>query len=95
MTTAPQPESSNDELEPIDFLAIEFPGGRLTAAGFEQLLSLVDQGVIDILDMEFIAKDTDGKSKKIDVWEFAVPDGVDLRAWAGRHRACSTTQTSA
>ena len=33
--------------------------------------------------MEFIAKDTDGKSKKIDVWEFAVPDGVDLSAWAG------------
>jgi Family of unknown function (DUF6325) len=83
MTTAPQPESSDDELEPADFLAIEFPGGRLTAAGFERLLSLVDQGVVDILDMEFIAKDADGKSKKIDVWEFAVPDGVDLSAWAG------------
>jgi hypothetical protein len=83
MTTAAQPESSDDELEPVDFLAIEFPGGRLTSAGFERLLSLVDQGIVDILDMEFIAKDTDGKSKKIDVWEFAVPDGVDLSAWAG------------
>jgi Family of unknown function (DUF6325) len=60
-----------------------FPGGRLTASGFEKLLSLADQGVVEILDMEFIAKDADGKSKKVDVWEFAVPDGVDLTAWAG------------
>jgi Family of unknown function (DUF6325) len=73
----------DDELGPVDFLAIEFPGGRLTAGGFESLLSLADQGIVDILDMEFITKDADGKSKKIDVWEFAVPEGVDLSAWAG------------
>jgi len=39
--------------------------GRLTAPGFEQLLSLADQGVIQILDMEFIAKDAEGMSKKV------------------------------
>ena len=83
MGAAAQPVSDDDALAPVDFLAIEFPGGQLTAAGFEKLLSLADQGVVDILDMEFIAKDADGKSKKVDVWEFAVPDGVDLTAWAG------------
>jgi hypothetical protein len=81
--TAPQPGSDGDELGPVDFLAIEFPGGRLTSPGFEQLLALADQGVVEILDMEFITKDADGKSKKVDVWEFAVPEGVDLSAWAG------------
>ena len=79
-SAAPVPE---DELGPVDFLAIEFPGGRLTAAGFDRLLSLVDQGVIGILDMEFVTKDGGGKSKKIDAWQFAVPGGVDLAAWAG------------
>jgi len=74
---------SDDELGPVDFLVIEFPGGRLTGAGFERLLSLADQGVVEILDMEFSAKDADGKSRKVDVWDFAVPDGVDLGAWAG------------
>ena len=83
MTAAEQAGSGDDELGPVDFLAIEFPGGRLTAPGFEQLLSLADQGVVNILDMEFITKDADGKNKKIDVWEFAVPSGVDLSAWAG------------
>ena len=82
MTAAAQP-GSDDVLGPVDFLAIEFPGGQLTAAGFERLLSLANDGVVDILDMEFITKDTDGKSKKIDAWEFAVPGGVDLSAWAG------------
>src|SRR5262249_61972912 len=81
--TAPAQPGSDDNLGPVDFLAIEFPRGRLTAAGFEQLLSLADQGVVDILDMEFITKDADGRSKKVDVWEFAVPQGVDLSAWAG------------
>ena len=80
---AAQPDSDWDELGPVDFLAIEFPGGQLTSPGFEQLLSLADQGVVDILDMEFITKDADGRSKKVDVWEFAVPEGVDLSAWAG------------
>ena len=82
MTAASQP-GSEDVLGPVDFLAIEFPGGQLTAAGFERLLALANDGVVDILDMEFITKDTDGKSKKIDAWEFAVPGGVDLSAWAG------------
>ena len=79
---AAQPES-DDQLAPVDFLAIEFPDGRLTSAGFEQLLSLADQGVVDILDMEFIAKNADGTSKKVGAWDFAVPEGVDLSAWAG------------
>ena len=82
MAAADQPGPA-DELGPVDFLAIEFPGGRLTAAGFDRLLSLVDQGVIGILDMEFVTKDGGGKSKKIDAWQFAVPGGVDLAAWAG------------
>ncbi len=81
--TSPQSSSDEDRLGPVDFLAIEFPGGRLTSPGFEQLLTLADQGVVDILDMEFITKDPAGTSKKIDVWDFAVPEGVDLSAWAG------------
>jgi hypothetical protein len=72
-----------DELGPIDFLAIEFPGGHISAPGFEQLLSLADQGVIDILDLEFITKDSAGNALKVDVDELANPDTVDLSAWKG------------
>ena len=74
---------ADDELGPIDFLAIEFPDARVTTPGFERLLSLADQGVVDILDLEFITKDSLGNASKVDVDKLANPDGVDLSAWAG------------
>jgi uncharacterized membrane protein len=83
MSPLSQPTSGNDELGPIDFLAIEFPSAHVTAPGFEQLLSLADQGVIDILDLEFITKDTAGNARVVDVRELSLANAVDLSAWAG------------
>ena len=75
----------DDELGPIDFLAIEFPGARITAPGFERLLSLADQGVVGILDLEFIMKDAAGGARKAEVGELELggADAVDLSDWAG------------
>jgi hypothetical protein len=70
----------DDELGPIDFLAVEFPDGHITAPGFEQLLSLARQGTIRILDAEFMIKDSAGNTHKAEVSEF---NGTDLSAWAG------------
>ncbi len=73
MSAPGAPEADDDELGPIDFLAIEFPGARITARGFQQLLSLADQGVIGILDLEFITKDSAGHAQKADVLELGNP----------------------
>lgn len=81
--SAPSQPDQDDELGPIDFLAIEFPGARITGRGFEQLLTLADQGVIGILDLEFISKDPLGNAGTVDVDDLAGPDGIDLSAWAG------------
>ena len=81
--SVPSQPAPGDELGPIDFLAIEFPGAHISAPGFEQLLSLADQGVIDILDLEFISKDPVGNASKVDVDELANPDAVDLSVWKG------------
>jgi hypothetical protein len=69
--STPTPSDPDGELGPIDFLAIEFPGAQLSAPGFDQLLSLADQGVIGLLDLEFITKDAAGNARKIDVGELA------------------------
>ena len=76
-------QPDEDELGPVDFLAVEFPGGRITAPGFEQLLSLERQGTIRILDAEFVVKDSAGNTRKADVSELDGADGTDLSAWAG------------
>lgn len=42
----------DDILGPIDFLAVDFPDGRVTNDGFACLLDLVDRDVIRVLDLE-------------------------------------------
>ena len=83
MSAATESGPADDELGPIDFLAIEFPGARITSAGFEQLLALADRGVIGILDMEFVLSDSNGNARKVDVKELDNPGGANLSAWAG------------
>jgi hypothetical protein len=82
MTVIARPELG-DELGPIDFLAIEFPGAHVSARGFEQLMSLAEDGVIAILDLEFISKDAAGEASTVDIGELANPDGIDLSGWEG------------
>ena len=76
-------DPDEDELGPVDYLAIEFPGGRVTAPGFEQLLSLARQGTIRVLDVEFVVKDSAGNTRRAEASELGGSDGVDLSAWAG------------
>ena len=83
MSAASESGPDDDELGPIDFLAVEFPGARITAGGFDQLLALTDAGVIAILDMEFIARDGNGGARKVDVAELSNTSGADLSAWTG------------
>ena len=73
----------DDELGPVDYLAVEFPDGRISASGFEQLLSLARQGTIRILDAEFIVKDAAGNARKIDAAELGGSAGASLSDWAG------------
>ena len=73
----------DDELGPIDFLAVEFPGAHITSAGFERLLALADGVVIGILDMEFVARDGAGSARNVGLAELTNPGSADLSAWAG------------
>jgi hypothetical protein len=48
-----------DELGPIDYLIVEFPGGRMTGEGWSILVELVDRGIIRVLDLTFVRKERD------------------------------------
>jgi hypothetical protein len=49
-----------NDIGPIDYLVIEFPGSRLTGEGLPLLVDLVDRGIIRILDLTFVTKEQDG-----------------------------------
>ena len=39
-------ERAIDELGPIDYVVIEFPGNKMTGEGLPHLIDLVDRGIV-------------------------------------------------
>src|SRR5215213_2623394 len=51
---------ADEEMGPVDYLVVEFPGNKMTGEGFPLLMDLVDRGIIRILDFLFVRKESDG-----------------------------------
>jgi hypothetical protein len=49
-----------DELGPIDYIVVEFPGNRFNGAIAPALADLVERGTIRVLDLLMLKKDADG-----------------------------------
>jgi len=60
MTTDIDQAADVDQLGPIDYIVVEFPGNRMTGEAFPLLVDLVDRGIIRILDLAFVRKETNG-----------------------------------
>jgi hypothetical protein len=61
---------SADELEemgPVDYIIVEWPGRQPTGEAAPLLLDLVDRGLIRILDLAFIAKGEDGSVAGVEI----------------------------
>jgi len=73
----------DDVLGPIDYLAVEFPGGRITGEGFALVLDLVHRGLIRVLDMQFVAKATDGTVSRVALGAIEHGGDIDITRWDG------------
>jgi hypothetical protein len=62
-------EPEEQTLGPISYLIVEFPGNRMTGEGFVALLDLVDRGLIRILDLRFVRKDSDGSVRAVELMD--------------------------
>ena len=49
-----------EEIGPVDYAVVAFPGNRFTGKIAPALGELVDSGVIRIIDLAFVGKDDDG-----------------------------------
>ncbi|MEU5915071.1 DUF6325 family protein [Streptomyces sp. NPDC004288] len=72
-----------DEIGPIDYVVVEFPGNRMTGEGFPLLVDLVDRGIIRILDLMFIRKDEDGSVTALEIADFDGDGNLDLSVFEG------------
>jgi uncharacterized protein (DUF433 family) len=51
---------SIDELGPVDYLVVEFPGSNFNGEILPELADLVERGIVRVLDLVLIKKDEDG-----------------------------------
>jgi hypothetical protein len=56
-----------DEMGPIDFVLVEWPGRQPSGEAAPLLVDLVDRGIIRVLDIAFIAKDQDGTVAGVEI----------------------------
>jgi Family of unknown function (DUF6325) len=77
--------TSNDrqDMGPIDYLIVEFPGSRMTGEGLPLLVDLVDRGIIRILDLVFVRKELDGSVRGMAIADFDKNGQLDLAVFEG------------
>jgi Family of unknown function (DUF6325) len=56
-----------NEMGPIDYLLVEWPGRQPTGEAAPHLLDLVDRGLIRILDLVFLSKAADGSLARLEI----------------------------
>ena len=71
------------QVGPIDYLAIEFPGARMTGEGLAALLDLVDNNIIRVLDLRAAKVDTDGTVTALEIADFDGDGTLDLAVFQG------------
>ena len=72
-----------DEMGPIDYLVVEFPGSRMTGEGLPLLVDLVDAGIIRILDLVFVERKLDGSVSALEIADFNNDGELDLAVFEG------------
>jgi Family of unknown function (DUF6325) len=80
MTVTPE---ELDEMGPIDYLVVEFPGSRMTGKGLPMLVDLVDRGIIRIIDLVFVKKELDGSVRGMAIADLDRDGQLDLAVFEG------------
>ncbi|MFG1622643.1 DUF6325 family protein [Kribbella sp. NPDC049227] len=54
---------------PIDYVLVEFTGNKLTGRAAEELVNLVERGIVHVYDVMVVGKDADGSTYMVDLAE--------------------------
>lgn len=68
---------------PVDYLAVEFPGARMTGEGLQALLDLVEGGIIRILDLRVAKVEENGEITAVEITDLDGDGTLDLAVFSG------------
>jgi hypothetical protein len=74
---------NEQDIGPIDYLALEFPGARLSGEGLAALVDLVDRGIIRVLDLRFVKRQDDGSYTAVAISDLDGDGTLDLAIFEG------------
>ena len=72
-----------EDIGPIDYLVVEFPGSKMTGEGLPLLVDLVDRGIIRVLDFVFVKKELDGSVRGVAIADLDKDGTLDLAVFEG------------
>jgi len=74
---------TQQDVGPIDYLAVELPGARLNGKGLAALLDLTERGIITILDLIVVQVDADGSFAAVALADLDGDGELDLAVFEG------------
>ena len=72
---------SVDELGPVDWIVVEFPGSRFNGEIAPALRDLVDRDVVRVLDLLVLKKDSDGTLEAFELSDLDTSEIGELRGY--------------
>lgn len=83
MTDLHQDRGAVEQMGPVDYLVIEFPGNKMNGEGLPLLVDLVDRGIVRILDFAFVTKESDGSIHATALTDLDGDGDLDLTVFDG------------
>ena len=77
-----------DELGPVDYIVVEFPGNKFNGDIAPALGDLVDRDLVRVLDLVFVTKDVDGGSRASNSVTSTKASPARSRSWRSTSRTC-------
>jgi hypothetical protein len=70
-----------DELGPVDWIVVEFPGSKFNGEIAPTIRDLVQRGLIRVLDLLILKKDADGSLEAFEISDLDPSEVGDLRSY--------------
>ena len=74
---------TSPDVGPVDYLVVEFPGANFTGEALAEVVSLVDRGIVRILDLQVAMVAENGDFTAIEIADFDGDGALDLAVFEG------------